>query len=168
MNVALQPSPRSVTGLPAGSPTYDGFVWFVQNTMNVPPADMPSDASLQIAYDQSLNLAYLGLETIPSQITSPSIYAYAVYNLGAAFLLDLAQDNPNSTYWTDLRNKLGINNLLYGFINSAADQGTSEGTYILDQFKGMTLLDLQLMKSPWGRAYLMFSGQWGSIWGLTI
>jgi len=40
--------------------------------------------------------------------------------------------------------------------------------YIPDAIKGMTLMDLQLAKSPWGRKYLMIAGQWGSIWGITF
>jgi hypothetical protein len=166
MNIAVRDT--TLTALPPGDPTYDGFEWFVENTMQVPVGAMPSDATMQIAYDQALNLVYWGLQTVPSQPTSPSIYAYAVYNLGAAFLLQLAIDNPGSTYWSDLRNQLGINSIMWGPITSAADQGTSESTYVLDVFRHMTLMDLQLMKSPWGRAYLMFVGQWGSLWGLTI
>ena len=157
-----------LTALPPGDPTYDGFVWFVDNMMQVPVDAMPNDATLQIAYDMSLNLAYCKLQCVPSQPTSPSIYAFAVYNLGAAMLLEFAQDNPLSTFWNDLRNKLGINAFLYGLIDSAHDQGTSEGMFVLNQLKGMTLFDLQLAKSPWGRAYLMFAGEWGAIWGLTI
>jgi hypothetical protein len=134
----------------------------------VPPEAMPNDFTLQMAYDTALNLAYIGLATIPSQPTSPSIYAIAVYNLGGAFLVEFAQDVPPSTYWTDLRNKLGIYSASFGIITSAHDQGTSDSLYIPETIKNMTLLDLQLMKSPWGRMYLMLAGEWGSLWGITI
>jgi hypothetical protein len=159
-------------GLPAGDPTFAGFQWFVANIMAVPSGSMPDDTWLQVAYDEALNLTYYGLATVPSQPTTPSIYAFAVYNLGCALLLEFAQDDPNATppgtYWSDLRTKLGINNATYGMVNSAADQGTSESMYIPEVIKGMTLFDLQLMKSPWGRTFLMISGEWGTIWGLTI
>ena len=172
MSLVTTPSSLPVMGLPPGDPTFTGFEWFVDNIMAVPDNAMPDPSWLQVAYDQSINLAYWGFQTVSSQPTTPSIYAFAVYNLGCALLLQFAQDDPTAdppeTFWTDLRAKLNINSANFGIINSAADQGTSESSYIPDAIKGMTLLDLQLMKSPWGQMYLMLSGQWGSIWGLTI
>jgi hypothetical protein len=160
-------------GLPPGDPTFAGFQWFVQVYMAVPPQAMPDITVLQACFDQAENLAYYGLQTIPSQPTSPSIYAFAVYNLAAAILAQVAMDDPNApppynTYWANLQQQAGLNNFVAGLINSAADQGTSDGLYILPQLAGMTLFNLQLTKTPWGQQYLVFSGQWGMIWGLTI
>lgn len=172
-DVVVIPDPTAVppVGLPAGDPTFAGFQWFVANIMAVPGTSMPDDSWLQVAYDQSINLTYWALATVPSQPTTPSIYAFAVYNLGCAFLLEFAQDdpsNPEDTFWNDLRQKLGLNSMSFGLITSAHDQGTGESTYIPEQIKGMTLMDLQLAKSPWGQKYLMIAGQWGSIWGITF
>ena len=169
--VVTETSSVPSVGLPPGGPTFDGFKWFVSNIMAVPGSSMPDDSWLQAAYDESINLTYDQLANIPSQPTTPTIYAFAVYNLGCALLLDFAQDdpnNPNSVFWTNLRNTLGINSFSFGLITSAADQGTSESSYIPNQIKNMTLMDLQLAKSPWGRKYLMIAGQWGTLWGLTI
>jgi len=148
-----------VLGLPPGDPTFAGFQWFVANMAGIPASEIPDVTVLQACYDQAINLAYWGLETVPSQSTSPSIYAFAVYNLATDILVEIAWDDPNgtSTYWTDLRNKLGLNSMNFGIITSATDQ-----------IKGMTLMDLQLAKTPWGRRYLMFAGQWGAIWGITF
>lgn len=173
-DVGIRHTPRDVPpmGLPPGGPTFAGFQWFVSNIMAVPTGSVPPDDWLQVAYDEAANLAYWALATVPSQPNSPSIYAFAVYNLGCALLLDFAQDDPTAdpptTFWNDLRTKLGIDSFTFGLINSAADQGTSQSSYIPDQIKGMTLMDLQLAKSPWGRQYLMIAGQWGAIWGITI
>lgn len=172
--VHLQSVPKTIPpyGLPAGDPTFAGFQWFVAHIMAVPSGSIPDSSWLQVAYDEAVNLAYYGLQSVPSQSTTPSIYAFAVYNLGCALLLEFAPDDPNATppgtFWTNLRQSLGITNATYGMVNSAADQGTSESMYIPDVIKGMTLFDLQLMKSPWGRTFLMISGEWGTIWGLTI
>lgn len=160
-------------GLPAGDPTFEGFQWFVQYMMGVPTDAMPDQPYLQIGYDQAINLAYYMLEFVPSQPTTPSIYAFAVYNLGAAILLNYALDNPDAsppdnTFWSDLREALGLNSATMGIITAAADQGTSDSLYIPDTIKNMTLMDLQLAKSPWGLQYLSIVGQWGTIWGLTI
>jgi hypothetical protein len=170
--VTIDPKTLPPVGLPAGDPTFAGFQWFVATIMAVPSVSVPPDDWLQIAYDEAINLTYYGLCTVPSQPTTPSIYAFAVYNLWCAFLLEFAQDdtttNPPQTFWTTLRNQLGVNSFSAGLITSAADQGTADSMYIPEQIKGMTLMDLQLAKSPWGRKYLMIAGQWGSIWGLTI
>jgi hypothetical protein len=173
-DVVVRPDPTALppVGLPAGEPTFTGFQWFVTNIMAVPSGSMPPVSWLQVAYDEAINLTYWALDTVPSQPTTPSIYAFAVYNLGCAFLLEFAQDDsttvPPGTFWNNLRNSMNINSFLSGLITSAADQGTAESTYIPEQIKGMTLMDLQLAKSPWGRKYLMIAGQWGTIWGLTI
>jgi hypothetical protein len=149
-------------------PTLDDFTTWVQAIMGVPDGSMPDSTTIEVAYNEALNLAYLGLQSVPSQSTTLSIYAMAVYNLGGAILVEIAQDNPNSTYWTDLRNKLGINSFVPGFLTQAHDQGTGEGITVIKQLENLTLLGLQLIKTPWGRTYLMFAGQWGPIWGLTI
>lgn len=170
-DVTIQPTVVPPVGLPPGGPTFEGFEWFVANIMGVPTASIPPDDWLQVAYDESVNLTYWALATVPSQITSPSLYAMAVYNLGCALLLEFSIDDPNAdppvTFWNDLRSKLGLNSFSFGIVNSAADQGTSQGMMIPDIFQGMTLMDLQLAKSPWGRKYLMIAGQWGAIWGIT-
>lgn len=150
-------------------PTYAGFLVWVQTLMGVPVDQMPDDATLQAAYDEALNLAYYQLAGIPCQpAPSPTIYALAVYNLAGAILMEIAIDNPDSTFWEDLRTKFGINSFVPGLINQAHDQHTGEGMSIPPQLlNGLTLFDLQLLKTPWGRRYLMFAGQWGTIWGLT-
>jgi len=161
-------TPKDYTTIPPGGPTYEGFVAWVTAVMGVPTGNMPDDSTLQVAYNEALNLAYLGLASIPSVSSTMSIYAMAVYNLGGHILVEIAQDAQNQNFWSNLRNQFQINSMLPGFITQAHDQGTGEGMYIIKQLEGMTLFGLQLMKTPWGRWYLMIAGQWGTIWGLTI
>jgi hypothetical protein len=168
----IDPATLPPVGLPAGGPTFAGFQWFVTNIMAVPTGSIPPSDWLQVTYDEAVNLTYWALGTVPSQPTTPSIYAFAVYNLGCALLLEFAQDDqttqPPSTFWTTLRQQLNMNAFSMGIITSAADQGTAETMYVPDQLRNMTLMDLQLAKSPWGRKYLMIAGQWGTIWDITI
>jgi hypothetical protein len=159
---------RPRAALSPGGPTYEGFVAWVEAVMGIPTGEMPAPETLQIAYDEALNLAYLGLASIPSQSTSMSIYAMAVYNLGGHILVEIAQDAQNHTFWANLRKEFQINSMLPGFLTSAYDQGTGEGMTIITWLQGLTLWGLQLMKTPWGRQYLMFAGQWGPLWGITI
>ena len=153
--------------LPIGGPTYEGFVAWVQAVMGIPMGEMPAPETMLIAYNEALNLAYLGLADIPSVSTSMSIYAMAVYNLGGHILVEIAQDAQGHNYWANLRKEFQINSMFPGFLTSAYDQGTGEGMTVLTWLQGLTLFGLQLLKTPWGRMYLMFAGQWGPIWGLT-
>ena len=60
-----------------------------------------------------------------------------------------------------------MNVLSYGMVTSASDQGTSAGQQIPDQIANLTLMGLDMMKTPWGRMYLMIAGQWGTLWGIS-
>jgi hypothetical protein len=162
--------------VPIQDPTLAGFTAWVYAVMGVPQSVLPPDSIyLQLAYDTSVNLVYTGLKCVPntSQGTpqSPSIYSICVYNLGGHILCSIAQDDPNadppSTFWADLRDKLNMNVLSYGMVTSASDQGTSAGQQIPDQIANLTLMGLDMMKTPWGRMYVMIAGQWGTLWGIS-
>jgi hypothetical protein len=141
-------------------------VWLPE-FMTVPPAAMPPQTMLQYCFDQSLNMALPELETVPSQPTSPSVYAVAVYNLGGDILCENAQDTSPSTFWTDLRKQLDVNAFRYGLVQSGGDQGSSGSLMIPESLQGLTLGDLQLTKTPWGQRYLQIAQYWGTIWGIT-
>lgn len=141
--------------------------WWVPSIMGVPAGAMPGSPTLQWAYDTALNLALNELACVPSQPTSPSVYADAVYNLGGHTLVGIAQDTAPSTFWADLKKQLNFNGFVPGLITSSSDQGTSSSLTIPDQLKGMTLFDLQLAKTPWGSRYIELAGEWGAIWGVS-
>lgn len=162
-------------------PTYTGFVSFLTNVVGVPADQIPSTSIpppdppppvdvVQFSYDFSLNMTYWGLLCVPSQATSPSIYAVAVYNLGADTLINYAYDIPDASdpnYWSNLRASFGINSFTGGVINFSSDQSTSEGIAVSDFLKSLTLADLQNLKTPWGRNYLALSQSIGTLWGIT-
>jgi hypothetical protein len=178
---------KLVVPVTAPDPTVEGFTNWVYLVMAVPQSVLPIDSIyLQMAYDEALNLTYGGLQMVPNLSTlppapapppnqSPSIYAVAVYNLGGHILVTTAEDDPNAvppppnapTFWSDLRTKLGLNVLSYGFVSSASDQGTSASQQIPTQIADMTLMGLDLLKTPWGRRYMQIVGQWGTLWGIS-
>jgi hypothetical protein len=149
-------------------PTLDGYILFIRNIMGVPVTELPDDSPyIQFSYDWGLNICYYLLSVVPSQPTSPSIYAVAVYNCAADGLVNIVQDIPPSTYWSDIRTKLGINAFVAGLINTTGDQGTWGGVTVPEQLKNLTFMDLQQSKTPWGRTYLAIAGGAGTHWGMS-
>ena len=214
MAIAVAVNPQKVVE----DPSYPGFVTWVHSVMGVPDEVMRDisilDPYLEMAYDTSINMTYIGLKLVknrapyrflvrqleppaPPAVTPPmveppvvsnpiqptpptpllyqtmSIYSIAVYNLGGHVLCEIAVDDPNlpppfNTFWADLRQRLGMNSMSLGLITSASDQGTSAGQQIPSQIMDMTLMGLSLLKTPWGRMYLMIAGQWGAPpWGIS-
>jgi hypothetical protein len=119
---------------------------FIQTTFNVAKEVVNTDISL----------------------ASPTIYTLAVYNLGADRLLNYAIDQPNQTYFQDLRTKLRLNDPSLGVVAASSDETTSMTSLNPESMKFFTLQDLQTLKTPYGRTYMGFAQSYGSnIWGLT-
>jgi hypothetical protein len=158
-------------------PTEAGFNAWVFSVMGVPNDVLPvvSD-QLDPAYNIYINYAFeiaLELVNVYLQCASPILYTQAVYNLGGDVLVNMAQDDPNlpppdNTYWSNLRQSFGLNNFYPGIINAANDIDTSAASMIPLGLQNLTLADLQNMKTPWGRQYLMIAQSVGSMWGLTL
>lgn len=153
------------------APTLAGFLLWVRGVMGVPVSVLPDDAPvLAYAYETALAVTNLWLAGMPGPI-----YKYAVYNLGGDNLVNFAPDNPDAspppanakTYWADLRKSFGINNFTAGVVQSTNDQGTGSSYEIIKGAETFTLSDLQHLKTPWGRQYLAWAMQWGTLWGLS-
>lgn len=136
-----------------------GFIGFVRSDMGITAEQVPDDS-------QSLSLAYGGaVEWVNRDIAivMPSLYAVAVYNLAASFLINYGIENVFSA----LREKLNLNNFVAGVISASSDNSTSSQRLVPDFFKDLSLADLQMLQDPWGRRYLMIAQQFGSLWGLS-
>jgi hypothetical protein len=82
--------------------------------------------------------------------------------------LQSRRSQPWNHYWSDLRAKYGLDSFVLGVIQSSADQGTSQSLLVPDWVKNLTMFDLALLKTPWGRRYLGLAQAYGpTIWGLT-
>ncbi|WP_336194994.1 hypothetical protein [Hafnia paralvei] len=136
-----------------------GFIGFVRSDMGITAEQVPDDS-------QSLSLAYGGaVEWVNRDIAivMPSLYAVAVYNLAASFLINYGTENV----FSGLREKLNLNNFVAGVISASSDNSTSSQRLVPDFFKELSLADLQMLQDPWGRRYLMIAQQFGSLWGLS-
>jgi hypothetical protein len=142
-----------------------------------PEAVIPSTSPFfGYAFNVATSLANLKLNA-----AGGPIYMLAVYNLATDNLInwvppsnpviyypDVTDDDGDKIeYMTYVRQKYGINQFTPGVINASADEGTSASYEVLDQYKGYTLANLQQLKTPWGRQYLAFAADVGSLWGMS-
>lgn len=147
-----------------------GFIEFIRVGMSV-PVDVLPDGSIYIrwAYARATHLVNRQI-----QQADPLLYMVAVYNLGADILVNITQDAPDAPpykdglpYWKWLRSQFNINAFIAGVVTSSSDEGTSQSLEVSDAFKNLTLMDLQNLKTPWGREYLGIAQSVGALFGMS-
>lgn len=154
--------------------TLAGYLEFIRGSMQIPTSALPDNSpavlmTLAIA-EEIVNPA---LRAVKSPFfstlgyTGPNVYELAVYNLGGDNLINFAPDQPGQTFFKDARAQFGINSFVAGVISATADEATSESLTVPDALKGLTLANLQNLKTPWGRQYLAFAMQYGTLWGIS-
>jgi hypothetical protein len=80
----------------------------------------------------------------------------------------LAGAAARSTFFTAARSKLRIDQFVPGMVTSTSDVSTSVGLANPDFMRGLTIENLQLMKTAYGRAYLSIAQKLGpTVWGLS-
>jgi len=84
-------------------------------------------------------------------------YVMAVYNYGMHKLLKVGQDQAEQTFFADQRAAFKLLSFKAGPIGASADQATSQTLVTPDFLKGLTMGDLDLLLTPWGREYLDYS-----------
>lgn len=154
-------------------PTLAGFLSFVRGVMGITTAQLPDAAPvIAMAYGVALDIVNPDLG-----LASSRIYPLAVYNLAGSNLLAYAPDpqdappvqgsEPPMAFFAFTRKQFNINGFTSGVIQSASDETTSQSMVVQEAAKNFTLMDLQNLKDPYGRRYLEFAQQSGSLWGLT-
>ena len=149
--------------MPGAAPNITDYTTFLYNVVGIPEANLPGTApiiatSLQIAQD-IVSFAILR--------ASADLYTLAVYNLAADRLLNYAPDVPNQTWFRDQRVKMRLLELSVGVPTSVSDGGTSVGVLNPEALKNLTLANLQMLKTPTGRAYLEIAQAYGTVWGVS-
>lgn len=145
-------------------PSQADYLLFIRQHMQIGPAYLP-DSSLWItaSFSMAQETVYLALAN-----ASALIYTLAIYNLAADRLLHFATDLPGQTKFEELRKALNLNGFASGMISSSSDQGTSQSMMVPEWAQMMTLGDLNLTRTSFGRQYLEFAQNAGStIWGLS-
>lgn len=122
------------------------------------------EAATASAYSPYLAWAFIGAESItlvPPPGMPPVLYVMAVYNYGMHKLLKIAQDQAGQTFFTTQRTNFSLLSFKAGPVGSSADQSTSDTLVTPDFLKGLTMGDLDLLLTPWGREYLDYSQSYG-------
>jgi len=70
-------------------------------------------------------------------------------------------------YFLSLRQRFNLTGFTGGVIASSADESTSQSLLNPEFMKGLTLGNLQNLKTPYGRQYMAFAQDYGQLWGLT-
>lgn len=146
----------------ACTPTQDGFLAWVYSQMQVPQAALPPDApAIGWAYDVAVAVVN------PALCVVPPIYMLAVYNLAGDNLINWATDQPGQTYFVQARADYKCLDFQAGVVASASDVSTSTEILNIEAAKAFTLSNLQNLKTPYGRQYLAFAQQYGTLWGIS-
>lgn len=151
-------------------PTQSGFLAFVRNQMQINSTVLPDNSdSIATAFQVAMELANQAINAV-----SPVIYTVMVYNLAGANLINFAIDvqppviyQDGLTYFEFLRKQFGLTSFVGGTVASTSDEGTSESLNVPRNLENLTTADLQLLKTPWGRVYLQYAEQYGTIWGIS-
>lgn len=114
----------------------------------------------------------LGKQTTVWAVQNPTTFQYTLAvdspvqtNPGPATVA--ANAAVTEWYWAKFRQMFNITAFAPGVISSASDLTTSSGLLNQDFFRGLTIGDLQLLKTPYGRNYLAIAQNYGTIWGLA-
>lgn len=145
--------------------TLAGYQEFITGVMRIPVSALPLDSPwIEITFCVARDIVNQAFRCLPMQ------YAWAVYNLAGDRLINYAPDQPGQTYFADIRGADGYNVSAFvpGVVSGASDVSTGDSLLNPDFMKGLTLGDLQNMKTPYGLAYLAIAQDYGpAAWGLS-
>lgn len=139
------------------------FLYFIRNEMGIPVAALPDNSVDIIVAFEVAKATVSKWFTVHSKI----YYNLAVYNFGGDYLINWASDQTCGTYFADLRKTWKITSFVAGVVQSTADESTSMSLLVPDVMQGLSLADLQELKTPYGRAYLAIAQKMGSVWGIS-
>jgi hypothetical protein len=160
------------------TPTLAGYMaWFPQITGIPTTGDTPVIPPDSIWWNWAYNTATGTVNTQIAQVPGP-FYLQAVYNLAAHWQVMWTPDpDPPVLYPKNNRQQLGwlawlrkqynLGGFTPGVVQTTADQGTATGLLVSDTLKNLTIDELQMLKTPWGTAYLGIASKAGTIWGLA-
>jgi len=144
-------------------PTLTGYVSFIRNIMGIDTTLLPDGSPvIEFSYNFALNICTDLLSVIP-QIPGQFLYITAVYNLAGDTLLTYAQDQSGQTFFAQAQQKYQLKAFVSGVVSFAGDEGTQSTLSVPEALKGLTIGNLQNLKTPYGRTYLQIAQDFGSL-----
>lgn len=130
-------------------------------TVAPPVADTSGSVWASYAFNQAMALT----NSVPT--ITPLMYVLAVYNGAGHILLTIAPDQPGLVYFQTARTDFKLLQPQIGIITSSSDEGTSNSFAVGDGMRNMSMTDLDFYRSPYGRAWLQYTQDFGGVFGLT-
>ena len=137
------------------TPNLADFITFCQN-QGVTTTILPVNSDYfqwAFTYADDVTLYAVNISSI--------LYVIAVYNLGMHHLVTISQDQTGQTFFTEQRKAYNLLSFVSGVIEASEDQGTSNNFAVPEGLSNLTLSALDVIKTPWGRAYLSYAQQYG-------
>ena len=124
--------------------------------IDLPDNDHSIDDSLAMALESTADYSRLGFCLYYDQL----VYLLAFNNLVVMSCLPAL---------AAIRSATGVDSMSSGFVQSASDVTTSASALIPDFFKNLSMYEMGLMKTPWGRRYLEIASRFKAIamWGVS-
>lgn len=154
-------------------PTLAGFSVWIYSVLGVPAEYLPSD-SLFIKYAYNTATAIVNPYF---QCTPGPIYLQMVYNLAAHWLVMWTPDVPGEVYkivgevpygyFAFIRKQNNMLGFTTGIVSASSDEGTSVSMVVPKQAENLTISQLALTTTPWGRTYLGYAQDFGQNWGIN-
>lgn len=147
------------------TPNLADFLTFLSNSVQIPAPALPSNSPWPgYALDQAIAL------TLNPPCAPGILYTLAVYNCATHLLFAITPDESGQTFFANARSAQGFNLIApaVGIVNSTSDNGSSTSLTPPKWADGLTVAQLGLMATPWGREYLAWAQSYGpSVVGLT-
>ena len=163
---AMLPNPSGAFLFP-NTPNIADFLTFLATSVQSPATARPYSSPWPgYAFNQAL------LTVIRTPIAAGILYPLAVYNLATHILFAITPDVAGQNYFSLKRGTeaggFGLVQPSTGVVVASSDQGTSSTLAQPKWASNITVGQLALMKTPWGREYLTYAQSAGpNVWGLT-
>lgn len=144
-------------------PTLAGYIDYLRNIVGISTTYLPNNnPTIEMSYGIAIEIVNIQLADISS-----NIYTLCVYNLATDNLINFAQDQPGQCYFVDLRASFKINSFAPGVITESHDESTGQSLLNPEFMKNLTMANLQMLKTPYGRNYMGLAQSYGTLWGST-
>lgn len=144
-------------------PTLAGYIDYLRNIVGISTTYVPNNnPTIEMSYGIAIEIVNIQLADISS-----NIYTLCVYNLATDNLINFAQDQPGQCYFVDLRASFKINSFVPGVITESHDESTGQSLLNPEFMKNLTMSNLQMLKTPYGRNYMGLAQSYGTLWGST-